>query len=57
MDPIALIFTAMVIGTIVLSPFFGAESRPEFLRPNRKARKSTSPLRPSEWHRPSEWLG
>jgi hypothetical protein len=49
MDAIAIIFTAMVLGTIVLSPFFGAESRPEFLRPDRRHRGWLSPMRPSEW--------
>jgi hypothetical protein len=45
MDAIAIIFTAIVLGTIVLSPFFGAESRPDFLRPDRKHRGWLSPLR------------
>jgi hypothetical protein len=49
MEGIAIFFTAMVIGTIVLSPFFGAESRPDFLRPERKHRGGLHPLRPSEW--------
>ncbi len=50
MDAIAIIFTAMVLGTIVLSPFFGAESRPDFLRLDRRHRGWLSPMRPSEWH-------
>jgi hypothetical protein len=49
MEAIAIIFTAIVTGTIVLSPFFGAESRPDFLRPERKHRGWLSPLRPSDW--------
>jgi hypothetical protein len=49
MEPIAIIFLALVLGTIVLSPFFGAESRSAFLRPDRKARPSMSTMRPSEW--------
>jgi hypothetical protein len=49
MDAIAIIFTAVVIGTIVLSPFFGAESRPDFLRPDLKHRGWLSQWRPSEW--------
>jgi hypothetical protein len=57
MDAIAIFFTAMVLGTILLSPLFAAETRPDFLRPDRKARKPASPMRPSEWHRPSEWPG
>jgi hypothetical protein len=50
MDPIAIIVTAMVIGTIVLAPFFGAESRPEFIRPDRKGRRFTfGSMKPSDW--------
>jgi hypothetical protein len=49
MDLIGIIFAAMVLGTIVLSPFFGVESRPDFLRPDRKARRMVIPLRASEW--------
>jgi hypothetical protein len=45
MDAIAIIFTAIVMGTIVLSPFFGAESRPDFLRPDRRHGKMLSPFR------------
>jgi|Tabmets5t2r1_1033131.scaffolds.fasta_scaffold03062_3 hypothetical protein len=45
MDAIAIILTALVLGTIVLSPFFGAEDRPDFLRPDRKHRGWLSPLR------------
>jgi hypothetical protein len=49
MDAIAIIFTAMVVGTIVLAPFFGAESRPDFLRPDRKAPRFTfGSTRPSD---------
>jgi hypothetical protein len=52
MDAIAIIFTALVLGTIVLAPFFGAESRPEFLRPDRKHRRGmVGPMRSSEWDR------
>jgi hypothetical protein len=51
MDAIAIIFTAMVVGTIVLAPFFGAESRPDFLRPDRKHGKMLKPFRLTEWGR------
>ena len=51
MEPIAIIFVAFVLGTIVLSPFFGAESRPAFLRPDRKPRPAMSTMRPSKWAR------
>jgi hypothetical protein len=51
MDAIAIIFTAIVMGTIVLSPFFGAESRPDFLRPDRKHGRMLGPFRLSEWGR------
>jgi hypothetical protein len=50
MDAIAIFFTAMVLGTIVLAPFFGAESRPDFIRPDRKARRFTfGSMKPSDW--------
>jgi hypothetical protein len=51
MEPIAIIFLALVLGTIVLSPFFAAESRPGFRRPDRKPRPAMSTMRPSEWDR------
>jgi hypothetical protein len=51
MEPIAVIFIALVLGTIVLSPFFGADSRPGFRRPDRKPRPAMSTMRPSEWDR------
>jgi hypothetical protein len=57
MDAAEIFLTALVIGTILLSPFFGAESRPGFLRPDRKGRNMLSPLRPSEWTRQSDWPG
>jgi hypothetical protein len=49
MEPISIFFIALVLGTIVLSPFFAAESRPGFLRPDRKSRPMMSTMRPSEW--------
>jgi hypothetical protein len=49
MEPIAIIFVALVAGTIVLSPFFGADSRPGFLRPERKPRPMMGTLRRSDW--------
>jgi hypothetical protein len=35
MDAFAIIFMALLFGTIVLAPFFAAETRPDFLRPHR----------------------
>ena len=48
MDPVVFL-VAVMIGTIVLSPILGAESRPGFLRPDRKPRPIVSPMRASEW--------
>jgi hypothetical protein len=49
MDFITLFFIAMVLGTIVLAPRFGAESRPGFLRPESKRSADWSPARPWSW--------
>jgi hypothetical protein len=46
MDFITIFFIAMVLGTIVLAPRYGSESRPAFLRPDRGA-----PARPWSWDR------
>ena len=48
MDPIVFLF-AVMLATIVLSPILGAESRPGFLRPDRKPRPMVSSMRPSDW--------
>ena len=49
MDFITLFFIAMVLGTIVLAPWFGAESRPAFLRPEQGRGGGWSPARPWNW--------
>jgi hypothetical protein len=49
MDFITIFFIAMVLGTIVLAPWFGAESRPGFIRPERGRRADWSPARPWNW--------
>jgi hypothetical protein len=46
MEFITIFFIAMVVGTIVLAPRFGAESRPGFLRADLSPRASWSPARP-----------
>ena len=46
MDFITIFFIAMLLGTIVLAPRFGAESRQSFVRPDRGA-----PARPWDWDR------
>ncbi|MGH2586807.1 MAG: hypothetical protein ACRDJE_17965 [Dehalococcoidia bacterium] len=51
MDFITIFFIAMVLGTIVLAPRFGAESRPGFLRADLKPRADWSPARPWSWDR------
>jgi hypothetical protein len=49
MDPLFFVLIAILLATIVLGPIFGAESRPGFLRPDRKARPMVSSMRPSDW--------
>jgi hypothetical protein len=51
MDFITIFLIAMVLGTIVLAPRFGAESRPGFLRADLKPRAGWSPARPWSWDR------
>jgi hypothetical protein len=45
MSFVAVFFVAFFLIACVLGPLFGAEDRPDFLRPFRKARKMTSPMR------------
>ena len=49
MDFITIFFIAMVLGTIVLAPRLGAESRPGFLHPERARADGWSPARPWNW--------
>jgi hypothetical protein len=49
MDPLFFFLIAMLTASIVLGPIFGAESRPAFRRPDRKARSMLGPMRPSDW--------
>jgi hypothetical protein len=58
MDPV-IFLVAVMLGTIVLSPILGADSRPEWRRPDRRPdRRSSSrgagSLRPEDWD-PSEF--
>ncbi|HEX6582007.1 MAG TPA: hypothetical protein VF056_00300 [Thermoleophilaceae bacterium] len=39
MEPLAIAFVLFFFVTIVLGPIFGAEDRPEFLRPDSRFRK------------------
>jgi hypothetical protein len=55
MDPLVIFFVAFFFIAIVLAPIFGAESRPDFLRPDRKARPMVGSMRPSDWEKPSGW--
>ena len=49
MDPVFFL-VLVLIGVPLLAPIFGAESRPDFLRVDRKHRpKTVGPMRPSEW--------
>jgi hypothetical protein len=45
MDFVAVFFVVFFFVTIVLGPIFGAEDRPDFLRPFHKAKKMVTPLR------------
>ena len=53
MDPVVFV-VAILFGAIVLSSILGAESRPGFLRPDRKPRQFAGSMRPSDWP-PSEF--
>jgi hypothetical protein len=46
MDFITIFFIAMVLGTIVLAPRYGADSRPGFIRADRRQVAGWSPARP-----------
>ena len=43
MEPLAVAFVLFFFVTIVLGPIFGAEDRPEFLRPDSRFRKMLTP--------------
>jgi hypothetical protein len=50
MDPaMAIIFVTFLVLVPVLSVFFGAESRPGFLRPERKPRPMVGSMNPRDW--------
>ena len=53
MDPVIFLLAAM-LAAIVFGPIFGAESRPGFLRPDRKPHPFAGSLRPDDWE-PSEF--
>jgi hypothetical protein len=54
MDPFIFVI-AGTIGTILLSPILGAESRPEWLRPDRKSSfRMAGSMRPEDWE-PSDF--
>ncbi len=53
MDPVIFLLAAM-LAAIVFGPIFGAESRPGFLRPDRKPRPFAGSMRPSDWE-PTEF--
>jgi hypothetical protein len=48
---IAIFLACFFFIAIVLGPIFGAESRPGFLRPDRKPRRMAGAMRRSEWDR------
>ena len=55
MDPFIIFLIAGTIGTIFLSPILGAESRPEWLRPERKSSfRRAGSMRPEDWE-PTEF--
>jgi hypothetical protein len=50
MDPFIIFLIAGTLGTILLSPILGAESRPDWLRPDRKSSfRIAGSMRPGEW--------
>jgi hypothetical protein len=49
MEPAFIVLIVLLVFTIVLGPVFGAESRPGFLRPDRKPRPIVGGMRSSEW--------
>jgi hypothetical protein len=54
MDPV-IFLVAVMLGTIFLSPILGADSRPDWRRPDRKPEFPVSgSLRPEDWP-PSEF--
>ena len=48
MEFVAIFILGFFVLTVVFGPLLGAESRPDFLQPNRKARKMTTPLRAAD---------
>ena len=45
-----IFISVMLLGTCVLSPFLGAESRPDFLRPDRKSSfRMVGSMRREDW--------
>ena len=54
MDPLVIIFGGALLLTL-FAPWIGAEDRPSFRRPDRKARPMTGSMRSSDWGRGSGW--
>jgi hypothetical protein len=47
---VALFIAAVLLGVCVISPFLGAESRPDFLRPDRKSSfRMVGSMRREDW--------
>ena len=53
MDPVTFLLAAM-LAAIVFGPILGAESRPGFLRPDRKPQPFAGSMRADDWE-PSEF--
>jgi hypothetical protein len=54
MDPV-IFLVPVTVGTIFLSPILGADSRPEWRRPDRRSSfRAAGSLRPEDWG-PSEF--
>jgi hypothetical protein len=52
MAPVVIVLLSVLIVTIALSPILGAESRPDFLRPDRKSRfRMVGSMRREDWDR------
>jgi hypothetical protein len=54
MEILALIFGGALLLTL-FAPWIGAEDRPDFKRPDRRAERRLLGSRPSDWGRDSGW--
>ncbi len=43
---VGIIFTVLLVATVVVAPWLAAENRPEFLRPDLKPHRWDDPMKP-----------